>query len=187
MAATFAVLSLILSIGAYVPYWRSILRDGTRPRKATWIVWTAVDAIMFTAMLAQGELALQMLAYTIGAGSVMVYALWKGEQGWTREDVTVLAGSALAMVLWFVVDANTAIAVSLIAISIGTIPTWKAAWRNPRNEPFVPWLMFWIGGLFGLLAIQEWTVASALGPGGFFALQSIMVFLTFPARRAKVA
>lgn len=188
MAATCAVLSLVFSIGAYIPYLLAVYAGKNKPKRMTWFIWALVDAIIFTAMLIQHEFAPQMLAYVCGSGAVLVLSFFKGgEGGWEREDQLVLAGAALAMVLWFFSNANAAIVMNLIAIMIGTIPTWKRVWKDPRSEPFLPWALFCVGGFFGLLAIPEWTLAASLAPGTFFVSQVAMVFLTFPTRRARTA
>lgn len=184
----FASLALIVSISAYIPYLLAVWQGKTKPKRMTWLVWGMVDTIIFGAMLVQNELAPQMLAYVFGAAAILGLSFFKGgEGGWTREDQLVFAGSMIAMALWFFLTANAAIVMSLVAISIGTIPTWKRLWQDPSSEPFLPWVLFLVGGFFGLLAIQEWTLASALGPGMFFLFQGVMVYLSSPFRRAKIA
>ncbi len=180
----FTFLSVEFTVIGYGLYWDDILR-GLQPKKASWLIWMSVDAILFFAMLIQNRLSLQILAYLGGSAVIASYAFFRGESGWTREDKIVLACAALALGLWFFAGPNAAIVLSMTACIIGTIPTWHRLWSNPKSEPFWSWFIFWIGGIFGVLAVgpvSGWTIASAFGPVGFGILQVIVIALMIPIR-----
>ncbi len=184
----FALWAFVFSVGSYIPYWIGIIFQGVRPQKATWIIWTMSDSIIFGAMYSQGYFATQMLAYVIGAATIMTYALFRGTPGWTFEDKVVLAGAGAALIGWFFSSANAALVLILTATCIGTWPTIRNLAEHPGSEPRIAWTMIWIGGICGLLAIvplTKWNIASALGPAVFFAIQTIIFFLSWRPNHAE--
>lgn len=187
----FALWAFVLSVGSYIPYWIGILFQNKRPQKATWIIWAASDAIVFSAMYSQGYFASQMFAYVIGAVTIAVYAFFRGTPGWTLEDKIVLVGAGAAIAGWFFASANVALVLITTATCIGTWPTLRVLWRNPGSEPRLAWTMIWFGGICGLIAIgplEKWDVASAFGPLGFFVIQTAIFFLVWrPAREHETA
>lgn len=204
MQSIFALLSFLLSLGAYIPYVRAALKSKAEPTISVWVSWAIVDATIFSGMLAKGIIAWQIVAYVFGVFNVIGANLWRAGLGailrqhrgfkrfrffaaelwrlltkdWGALDSVCFGIVVLAMVLWIHSgNAETAIVIALIATVIGTIPMFPKIWREPTREPTLPWLLITAGGTAAVLAIREWTIAEALTPCCFLVLQIVVVSL----------
>lgn len=179
LLSIFATLSFIFSTLAYVPYTISTLTSSTRPTLSTWLSWWIMDVAILAGMFVKGAVALQMLAYVIGCAFVIGACLWRGANvGWTKVDTICMVFVLIAIVLWALSgDANFAIVLSLSAVLIGCVPMLKNILKDPAREPLFPWILVMVGGLFGIAAIPQWTIANALTPVVFAIIQVFFVIL----------
>ncbi len=177
--SVFAVLAFLFSAVAYVFYIKSVLASNAQPTISSWISWWLMDIAILAGIIAAGEMAWQMVAYIVGVVFVIGASVYKGAVvGWTRLDSVCLAIVIVAIGLWVISgDPNIAIVLSLVAITIGTIPMVVNIWRHPAREPLVPWFFFLAGGIFGVLAIPVWNIAAALTPVWFLVLGVLNVLL----------
>ncbi len=175
------IVSFAISLFAYVPLWWIIWKKGWRPKKATFIVFTAVNIVIFGATCAQKDPEYQILAYTLGSLSLAVFGIFWGEAGWTRTDKRVLAASGVALLI-APFSLNATIALAVLAVIIGSWAMWEKMWHTPEDEPWQCWLMFWCGGLCGVFAVSKWSFASGIAPIGFFLQQTITILLSIHYR-----
>lgn len=178
---TLSVLAGLLFIAGFVPYIRAIVRRETKPAKASWLIWLALDVIAGMGMFAAGALNYQIVGATFGASVVVVLSLKYGSTpGWTRLDKFCLGGAALGIILWWVFHdpAVGIVTVSVVAL-LGSIPTFASAWRNPSNENKTAWTIYWISCVCAVIAIPRWTLADAVQPFMFFAIESVMMCLLY--------
>lgn len=173
----------ILFVAAFVPYIRAILRNETKPAKASWLIWATLDSITLAGMYAAGTLNGQILGAVTGAWIVAGLAMKYGESGWSLLDKFCLAGAALGITLWQVFDSPVlGIVTSLSVVFIGAIPTFVSAWKEPSRENRTAWTIYWISCVFALIAVPEWTLASAAQPVVFFAVESVMMYILYIKR-----
>lgn len=179
--SVFAALAFLFSIATYVPYTQAVLKSNARPTISAWISWWIVDIAILAGIMASGEMAWQLVAYIVGVIFVLGASIYKGcAGGWTRLDFICLGLVIVAVGLWAVTgNPRISIVITLIAMSIGTIPMLVNVWKNPTREPVFPWILVTIGGLFAVLAVQRWNIAAALTPLWMLALQVLTVGLIF--------
>lgn len=177
--SVFAILAFLLSASAYVPYVISVLTSDARPTISSWISWLLMDAAILAGMIVANEIAWQMVAYIVGAICVIGVSVYKGAAlGWNWIDSISLVIVIIAVGLWGISgNPNVAIVLSLIAITIGSIPTVVNLWKTPTREPLLPWILILAGGICGVLAIPALNIAAALAPLWFFILQFLVVSL----------
>jgi hypothetical protein len=154
--STFDLLALVVSVIAYVPLVRSIYTSKARPTISLWISWGLMDTAILAGMIAAGEIGWQMVAYVIGVGFVLGVCIYKkASLGWTRLDTICLLIVIVAILMWALSgDPDMAIIFSLIAAVVATIPFARNLWIDPAREIMSPWVLFLIGGIFGVMAIQ---------------------------------
>lgn len=204
MQNTAAWVSLAFTIGAYILYYFYFKRDRKRPlagqkfppSKVTWLIWCGVDGIIASAMLAGHDFAPQMWVYVVGAAAISTYDFTRDPNHFkfSPNDKWVLAFAGVAMCGWFIasyliggeVGNITAIAVSLLAVVIGSVPLWQAAWEKPEVIPGMPWALFLIGGIFGVISsvqLHGWTWVDDLGPCSFLVFQVLTLSLALGVSR----
>ena len=175
----FAVIAFIFSAVAYIPFVSGVLKSETRPTISSWISWGLMDGTVLAGMIAQHEIAWQMVAYVLGVGAVISASLMKNASlNWTRMDTVCVAIVSASVAGWaFTGDADIAIVLSLLAAVVGSIPMVVNTLKNPANEHLLPWLLVLVGGISGVLAITNWSIAGAATPVTFLILQGAFVAL----------
>jgi hypothetical protein len=175
----FAALSFVFSALAYIPYVAGVLKSKTRPTISVWISWGLMDLAILIGMIAQNEIAWQMVAYVLGVVAVIIACYFKNAAlGWKTLDTVCLTIVAIAISGWALTgNPDVGIILSLVAAVVGSIPLIVNTWKDPTHEPLLPWVMVTAGGLFGVLAIVNFTIAGATTQITFFLLQLAFVLL----------
>jgi hypothetical protein len=92
LLATLGILSAIVNTVGLVPYIRDILRHKTKPERATWWIWLALNSIAFFALIDAGATwGLMMVGANILAiGIVAFLSLNFGYGKFQRKDIISL-------------------------------------------------------------------------------------------------
>lgn len=178
MKETLSVLAGLLYIVGFIPYIRSILRKETKPAKASWIIWASIDSTVFAGMYAEKAVNGQIVAVVIGVWIIAVLALKYGIPGWTRIDKFCLGGAVLDIILWRIFENPIlGIIIGLSLGSLGSIPTFTAAWSDPSRENRLAWTIYSISCVPAVISIPHWTLADAAQPINFLVLGIIMMYI----------
>lgn len=187
MKETLSALAGLLYVAGYIPYIRAILQKETKPAKSSWLIWASLDTITLAGMFVKHSVNGQILGAIIGAWVVAILALKYGMSGWTKLDKFCLGGAVLGIVLWRAFGNSVfGIMTSLSVMSIGSIPTFASAWKNPSHENKLAWTIFWISCVCAVIAIPHWTLADAAQPITFFAIESVMMYILYVRPRSLV-
>jgi len=157
----FGYTSLVLMILSAIPYSRSILKRETKPQRMTWLIWSILSIIALFSQLAKGGTWSLFLTVgdTIAILIVFILSIKFGVGGFRKIDILSLCGALLSLFLWYLTK-EPAVALFLIILTdfIGATLTISKAWRDPRSENWVGWVMCGVGGLLGTLAVGEWNI-----------------------------
>lgn len=180
MKNTLSVVAGIVYVIAFIPYIRAILKGQTKPAKASWLIWAALDSITLAGMNAKHVVSGPIVVAASGAWIIVLLALKYGASGWTKLDKFCLDGAVVGIALWQIFDSPVlGIMTSLSVMFIAAIPTFVSAWRDPNKEDRTAWTMFWLSCLVVLPSIFDWTLASAAQPITFIVIQSVMMYLVW--------
>ena len=198
MQNTAATVSLAFTIGTYLVYAYYYYVDAQKPQKeqkfppakVTWFIWASVDAVIASAMLGGGYFAPQMWVYVAGSGAIAIYDFYRDPHHFalSKIDKYVLGFAGLAMILWYLTSGVAAIAISLVAVIVGSFPLWRATWKNPRTIPWIPWAVFLAGGIAGAISsvqLHGWTWIDDLGPCAFLVAQVFTLAIALPIRQPR--
>lgn len=178
----------ILFLVAFAPYILAIVRNQTKPARASWIIWACLDSITIAALYQEEAINGQLIGAVTGAWIIVILAFIYGTPGWSKLDVFCLVGAAFGIGLWWYLQSPLAGAiVSLSVVFIGAIPTFVSAWKDPSKEDKLAWFIFWLSCVFAVAAIPRWTIADAMQPLVFLLIESIMVYLLFIWPRFRYA
>jgi len=179
----------LLVIAAYFPYVIAILEGKTRPSKATWIIWTAINVMIAGGMLQSGALNAQIAAVTIGDILIVGLAFRYGTPGWKPVEKICLVLAALGAIAWVVTkDPLMAIVIGLAITVLGSVPTATKVWDDPGSENATAFGLMFLSCVVQTAAIPQWTFANALQPiVFFFTAGTIFGLITLrPRKTAKV-
>lgn len=139
------------------------LRGGTRPRLVSWVIWTALQAVIFLGARAGGATDTNWLpvAYLLGCLAVSAVAAGVGDRDLGPVDLGFGALAVLSLVLLVGArEPRAALVLAILTDSLASAPTLWSVLRDPRHESLAGWLFFLAGGLLNTLAfppIDAWS------------------------------
>lgn len=183
--------AVALTLYAFLPYLRGILRGSVRPHVFSWVIWGATTLVVFFAALEAGG---GLGAWVIGLSATLTLAI--AALAWARRaDVTItrldglfLAGAASSLPLWYLTSSPLAAVVVLTAVDLlGFGPTLRKAWSQPWSEPMGFYALFILRNALVVVALEEYSPATWLFPVSIAAACALLVALVAVRRRALAA
>ncbi|MBB1489192.1 hypothetical protein [Oceanospirillum sediminis] len=164
----FSGVAILLTFVAFVPYIRSILAGITKPHVFSWVIWGTTTVIVFFAQLeAKGGIG----AWPIGvSGAITTFiaalAFIKcSDISITRTDWLFFLSALASLPFWyFTSDPLWAVVVLTAVDLLGFGPTIRKAYDFPHEENIPFFLLFMARNTFALLALESYSVATALFP-----------------------
>lgn len=178
-----SAVAVALTLAAFLPYIRSILRGEVRPHVFSWIIWGATTVIVF---LAQREGGGGVGAWPIGisGGITLLIALLayikKSDISITRLDWLFFTLALWALPLWYATsDPLWAVVILTVVDVLGFGPTVRKAYHFPRSESLVFFGLFAARNLIVILALEHHSLTTVLFPAviatACLALMALMV------------
>ncbi|MGA9856518.1 MAG: hypothetical protein WBQ18_01580 [Solirubrobacteraceae bacterium] len=188
----FAILGALITLTGSVAYARDTVRGRTQPNRVTWSLWALAPMIAFAAELAQHVGLDALLTFAVGFGPlIVVIASFMDPRAYARlTGFDILCGvlSLAALVGWAVTrSGNVAILLSLLADSLGAIPTFRKALRDPASESANAFIGSAVGAAITLLTIPaaRWGFASCAFPAYILVADSTLTGLILIPRRPR--
>jgi hypothetical protein len=174
----------VVALLGFVPYLHAVVRGRTHPNRATWWIWALVSAVSLASYRSVGspEAIWVPASYTLGPLVTAIVATKYGTGRWSGLDRVCLAGSLAAVGIWATTgEPVLALAMNIVVDSLGAVPTLRQAWLDPASENLPAWLIFLAGNALNLLALTEWSFATAAYPLYLLvATGAITLFLVRP-------
>jgi len=160
--------ALVLTIGLFVPYIRSIRSGKTKPHFFTWVIWAMGTLIVFAAQLAGGG---GLGAWVIGvSGCITSYVAFlayrhRSDLSITRTDWACLIAALSALPFWFLTsDPLSAVIVLTVVDLIGFGPTIRAAYHRPHDERIWFYALGAIRNVLVIVALEHYSATTLLFP-----------------------
>ena len=177
-----------LTVYAFLPYIRGIIRGSVRPHVFSWLIWGATTLVVFLAALRSGG---GLGAWVIGLSATLTLVIaglaWRhrADVTITRLDWLFLALAASSLPLWhFTASPVWAVVVLTFVDLLGFGPTFRKAWEQPHSESMGFYGLFVLRNLLVVAALERYTVATWLFPVAIAAACALLVGLIVLRRRA---
>lgn len=171
-----------------IPYVRDILGKKTKPERATWWIWLALNLVTFWALLSEGwtwYLAM-MIASIAAVATIAGLSIKFGYGKFKRRDMLSLVAAAIGIVLWKITDQPMAALLIVIAVdSIGLWLTLAKTWEAPHTETLIAWVFAVTASTLGLIAVGSWDVTKLIYPA-YIAFGNALIVLAILYRRSMV-
>ncbi len=204
IAVNATVLSLLLYVAAYVPYFWSLWRRTVEPAPVSWLMWGTMGMMSATIVFFQGggpvsvqTLASAMTCLIIGAIAAHRWNadrghFWKQSPAWSY-ITWILSMTVYAFYCLYRIHngtgstgvANTAVTIYLIADLCGLPATIRSVWFDPKKESLWLWTVSALSqaaGVYAVVSIEYATLAPFIG-GAMF---NLIVAATIVMRRRMV-
>jgi hypothetical protein len=177
-----------LTIYAFLPYIRGILRGTVRPHVFSWVIWGATTLVVFFAALQSGG---GLGAWVIGLSATLTLFIavlaWKhrADVTITRLDWLFLLLAASSLPLWYFTASPVWAVVVLTAVDLlGFGPTLRKAWEQPWSESMGFYGLFVLRNLLVVAALERYTLATWLFPVSIAVACALLIGLMALRRRA---
>lgn len=190
MAEILGGIAVLLGIIGYVFYVRGILQGKVKPHAFSWFVWAILTTIAFVVQVVEGGgpgawvtgfTALASFAFAavgLGVSSRVLIA---------KSDWIFFIGSILAIPVWYVTgDPLWSVILITIIDAAAFVPTFRKAYFHPETENTTTYALSGIKFIFSLLALEAFTVTTALYPASLVLANGIFVAMVLWRRRGKV-
>lgn len=164
----FGAAAIALTLYAFHPYIRGILRGTVRPHVFSWVIWGITTFVVFLAQLASGGGA---GAWAIGVSACITLCiaalafLKRAEIDITRLDWTFFIAALSSLPLWYLSDSPlSAVVVLTIVDLLGFGPTLRKAYALPHTESLSFFGLFLLRNLLVVLALEHYSVTTWLFP-----------------------
>lgn len=160
------ICAVVLLAGSFIPYFQGMVRGHTVPHSYTWLIWAITQSLAALAIYEGGGGALA--AISVGLVAVMSLAVFVFSLRMSRShlhifDRLILIIALIATGVWWFFD-HPVYAVFMIAFidGIGFIPTYRKTYHAPETESLAPWILYLIGNLFALGALDVYNLLTTL-------------------------
>jgi len=161
----FVIIGTLIGAAGSVAYLVNTVKGKVRPNRVTFLMWSFVPFIAFSAQIQQGVGIEALMTFSTGFLPLTVFiasfANKASEWKLTRFDVICGILSLVGLVLWMITKVgNIAIFFSIVADALAAVPTVVKAWKYPETEIAWPWIATVSGVLLTLLTLSEFTFAN---------------------------
>lgn len=178
--------AIALTLSAYYPYVRGILRGTVRPHVFSWVIWGFATLVVFFAQL-QGRGGAG--AYAVGVSALITIGIavlaWmrRADVVVTRTDWLFFVVALTSLPLWYL-TAEPLVAVVILTVVdlLGFGPTVRKAWSAPYSENLPFYVIFVVRNGLVVLAMETWSLTTLLFPAAI-GLGCLALALMIVARR----
>jgi hypothetical protein len=174
------LLGSIFTVLCFIPYIITTLQGKTKPNRATWWVWGINGSVLCLGNLAAGAdyTMLPLICAVVAQLCVAILSIKHGEGGWNRFDRKCLIASGISFLLWRILNYDIiAIILPLLIDILAALPTLKKSYYKPETEDLLTYALYTVGGLFTVLAIQDWSFEIAITPLYVLLINAVLVIL----------
>lgn len=174
------LLGSIFTVLCFIPYIITTLQGKTKPNRATWWVWGINGSVLCLGNLAAGAdyTMLPLLCAVVAQLCVAILSIKHGEGGWNPFDRRCLIASGISFILWRILNYDViAIILPLLIDMLAALPTLKKSYHKPETEDLLTYILYTVGGLFTVLAIQDWSFKIAITPFYVLFINATIVLL----------
>ena len=180
------ILAGVISAIAYVPYVISIFKRQTKPSRSSWWIWSLIGLLILLTYRSVGAISTIWvpLVFFIAPAVIAVLSLRFGENtALTWLDKICLLGAAMSMIFWLSLDsAAIALYINIFMDLLGFVPTLTKTYARPLGESKTGWILFFVGSVLNVLAIDKFVVSIALYPIYMFSMDILMLSLLYRKR-----
>lgn len=168
----------------FIPMVALMFRNGGAGQSfATWLLWAALDVILFFSLLQQRGNYWVAGGFAIGDLAVAAFLLRRGRAAWGRFETGILLAVGACLALWWTGGPRAATIASTAGVCLAGLPGLVALWREPDRRLGNIWAGYVLANGIAFWGGTAMTIEERFAPGAF-TLFSLAMFLA--SRRRTV-
>ncbi|HSX04346.1 MAG TPA: hypothetical protein VLG76_06425 [Rhabdochlamydiaceae bacterium] len=159
--------SALLTVVAASAYIRDTLKGKTKPNRVSWLLW-ALFPLIGTAAAFQANADIWATIRVLLAGFlpliIFLTSFWNQKSYWrlTLFDWFCGACALLAIAVWFILDSpKIGILFAVIGDGFAALPTFVKAWKYPKTETGLTYMINLIAVLLVIPSIPTWNIENS--------------------------
>ena len=180
------VLATVVAFIGYVPYFKDIFSDKTKPHAFSWLIWGILTAIGFFGQVADNA---GPGAWVTGFTAFVCFLIAglgfiKGRKNIVLIDWLSLVGSGIALYLWYLTDSPlwSVILITLID-AVAFFPTFRKSYFKPNEETLITYFLSGIKFLISLFALTNFSLITSLYPISLVVMNFAFIAMLYVRRR----
>lgn len=182
----FALAAGAVGIWAFFPYVKDVFQKRTHPHTFTWFIWMITQGAATTILLQNGggKGGAYLMVALFFVVLIFILSLFDGDTDITKSDWLVLGTALVAIIVWQFMENPLLATCILAAIDVwGYVPTFRKSYMRPWTETLSSWFLFTSGCIFGLLALETYSLLTVTYLAALATINStLVIFLVW--RRA---
>ena len=185
-----SAVAIVLTLIAFYPYIRSILRGNTWPHVFSWVIWGSTTFVVFLAQLADKS---GVGAWPIGvSGIITTYVAFlayikKSDSTITKADWLFFLLAMTSLPLWYLTsDPLWAVVILTTVDLLGFGPTFRKAYFLPFEEHLAFFVIMATRNLIATMALEHYSLTTILFPAAT-GVACLMFILMVMYRRRMLA
>ncbi len=181
------IIATIIGLAGYIPYFKDIIKREIKPHAFSWLIWGILQSVVFFASTSKGGGA---GAWAVGAPALLnmiifVIALFRGEKEITNLDKASLVVALFGIALWVITTSPVWSVIIVTGVDVvGFIPTFRKAYRKPKEEAVSVFALSSIAFFISLFALGSLNITTFLYPASLTVSNAIFVMMVM-SRRSK--
>ena len=186
-----SAIAIAITLIAFLPYIRSILKGALRPHVFSWVIWGTTTFVVFLAQLEdKGGAGAWAIGFS-GCLSILIAFLAflkRSDISITKIDWLFLVLAMSSLPFWYLTsDPMWAVIILTIVDMLGFGPTIRKAYNQPHSESLAFFGLFATRNLIVIMALENYTVATVLFPAAIaFACLFLITMIVYRQREIKV-
>lgn len=181
------ITAIILTIIAFLPYIRSIIKGTTKPHVFSWVIWGTTTLIVFMAQLSDNGGA---GAWPLGVSGVITFYVAilayrnKSDSTITKSDWIFFIMAMTAIPFWYITS-NPLYAVLLLTTidMVGYLPTIRKAYVKPFEEQALLYVLMMLQNILSIAALENYSLTTFLFPLATIIANLTVAFALASGRR----
>lgn len=176
-----SAIAIALTVIAFYPYVRSILKGETKPHVFSWVIWGSTTFVVFLAQLDGGA---GVGAWPIGISGVItifvtiVAYIKRADISITKVDWLFFISAMSSLPFWYLTsDALWAVVILTVVDVLGFGPTVRKAYNDPYSESLSFFMLFMIRNLIVILALEYYSYTTFLFPAVIAAACACLIVM----------
>lgn len=184
-----AGVAMLLTIAAFLPYFRGILAGRLKPHVFTWLIWAIVTVVVFIAQYqAHGGAGAWAIGFSaaLTVGVLVIATLKRADTAIHRIDWLFLLAALAGLALWQLTDDPVWTVAVLTGVDLlGFGPTVRKAYHQPHSESIQFFGLFMVRNLLVVLALATYSWTTVLFPAAI-AIGCALLMGLIAVRRVQV-
>ena len=177
---------IFLTLAAYIPYLRDILRGKTKPHIFSWLSGSmgATIAFFLQVLGGAGVGAWPMAAVALACIPIFLLSFKYGTKDIVQKDVYMIALSLIALAMWLVAN-EPVISIILLTVSqiMAFVPTIRKTWHDPHSETISFYQISTVRHGLAIVALEQTNILTALYPAAWLVTNALIVAVIFYRRK----